>query len=99
VRRLAAALAVVGVAACTSTVTSGPVVIKRFLGWTYSEAPLDWQGPMQQPRSWTESLGELLGSLTWLMVVGGLLGAYALYKFPGLVRRVRERGAARGRIG
>ena len=83
-------------AGCTSTETSGPVIAKQFLGWTYSVQPVAaWQGPPWTPEthSWVEQAGMLFGKLTWLLAVGGLLGIYLLYKFPALLRKLKKRRA------
>ena len=56
------------------------------------------QGGSETSSEWLGGLSDLTGNLTWLLVVGGLLFLYLCWKFPGIVRKIREKRAARAAL-
>lgn len=50
------------------------------------------------PESWLENLRRLLGSVTWLAVVGGLILLVLAWKAPSLFQRIKDRRAAKAAL-
>lgn len=92
-RPLAAALLLMS-SGCATTYRNVSKLETNWLGQVTSVEG----GSQSTPLGILDSISSLTGSLTWLMVVGGVLFLLLCWKFPGWLRTIKDKRAARAAL-